>query len=378
MRTFVINGAIVDNDSQKESFEDLTPVQIISFLNKLDEGEDIEVQINSLGGSVFAGLQIYNALRNASKNGHKVITHCTSIAASIASIIFFAGDEMIMDSNSFLCIHLPWTSGISGNAIDIRKEADTLDKICSQMIDIYSKHMNISKEEIKSYLEKETWICASDMTMFGVHDVVINNADEAEYRIAASIANKFKNVPKDLIMENKEEIKETIDKTEEVVVDSVVKSETDEEKKEETETTDEPKKTVEELEEELQKLIDENEQLKAELDKKNSETVEERLAKCQSTFQNKINGFKDEIKAKDEELQKFKDSVSSLTTELENTKKELHDMSAAFKDKENALANLNAGVLRPSEELPTFNDGLDKCKTLMERVAFINSGKYTK
>ena len=52
-------------------------------------------------------------------------------------------------------------------------------------------------------------------------------------------------------------------------------------------------------------------------------------------------------------------------------------MSAAFEEKKTALAKLNASVLAPSEELPTFKDGLSKCKTLKERGEYINSGKYT-
>lgn len=353
MKTFIINGAIVDNDSQKESFEDLTPVQLISFLNKLEDGEAVEVQINSLGGSVFAGLQIYNALRNASNNNHKVITHCTSIAASIASIIFFAGDEMIMDSNSFLCIHLPWTSGISGNAIDIRKEADTLDKICMQMIEIYSKHMKIPKDDIKSYLEAETWISASDMKNYGISDVVVHDVDEAEYRIAASIAKKFNNIPKGLIMEEKkEEVKEVKAEVEETKADGVKEQPVEEKQVEETKA-EEPKECTPEVKEETK--AGENEMIaKAECEKRVSgmqSAMAKKIDALDKEYKAKIEDFKNQLKAKDEELTKVNTLVTSLNAKLEDVSNELQKTASALENKTEALAKLNAGVNSPSESV---------------------------
>lgn len=84
----------------------------------------INIYINSYGGEVAEGLAIYNTLKR-----HKatVRTYCDGFACSIASVIFMAGDERIMSNASLLMIHNAWTN-ISGNANELRKQADDLEK----------------------------------------------------------------------------------------------------------------------------------------------------------------------------------------------------------------------------------------------------------
>ena len=70
------------------------------------------------------------------------------------------------------------------------------------------------------------------------------------------------------------------------------------------------------------------------------------------------------------------DMIISLAGELENSKSELQKTVSALEEKRNALETLNSGVLKTSAELPTMSDGLSKCTTPAERVAFLKSGKY--
>jgi len=126
MKNFLIAGSIVDTDADRETFEDVTPVQINSVLSKLEPDEELELEITSYGGSVTAGLAICNLLKKASAEGHKTTAHVVGIAASMASAIACACDNLKIDANAFLMVHQPWTMAI-GNAIDLRKEAEVLD-----------------------------------------------------------------------------------------------------------------------------------------------------------------------------------------------------------------------------------------------------------
>lgn len=126
MKAFLISGSIVDTDADKETFEDVTPAQVNAFLKSLEPNENIELNITSYGGSVTAGLAICNLLKQASANGHKTTAHVIGIAASMASAIACACDELKIDANAFIMVHNPWTMTM-GNAIDLRKEAETLD-----------------------------------------------------------------------------------------------------------------------------------------------------------------------------------------------------------------------------------------------------------
>ena len=126
MTHFLIAGSIVDTDADRETFEDVTPTQVNAFLNKLDEGEEVVFDITSYGGSVTAGLAIANLIKQASANGHKSTAHVIGIAASMASAIACACDELKIDANAFMMVHNPWTMTM-GNAGDLRKEAEVLD-----------------------------------------------------------------------------------------------------------------------------------------------------------------------------------------------------------------------------------------------------------
>lgn len=123
-------------------------------LEELGNVKKINVHISSYGGEVKEGLAIYNALKN---HKAKVKTYCDGFACSIASVIFMAGDERIMSKASALMIHNAWMY-TSGNANELRKQAEDLDKITKCSIEAYMEHLNISEEELKTLLDEETWL----------------------------------------------------------------------------------------------------------------------------------------------------------------------------------------------------------------------------
>ncbi len=131
----------------------------------------INVYINSYGGEVAEGLAIYNALR---RHKAKIKTYCDGFACSIASVIFMAGDERIMSNASLLMIHNAWTY-TSGNANELRKQADDLDVITQASVNAYMEGVNITEEEIKNMLDKETWISSEDALEYGFATTIISN-----------------------------------------------------------------------------------------------------------------------------------------------------------------------------------------------------------
>ncbi|WP_139905621.1 head maturation protease, ClpP-related [Clostridium thermarum] len=143
-------------------------------LSKEIEGLDVDtinVYINSYGGEVAEGLAIYNALK---RHKAKIKTFCDGFAASIASVIFMAGDERIMSNASLLFIHNAWTYA-AGNANELRKTADDLETMTQASINTYMQHVNISEEELKEMLDNETWISPQDALSMGFATAIVND-----------------------------------------------------------------------------------------------------------------------------------------------------------------------------------------------------------
>lgn len=133
---------------------DVSSYNLSKQLEQLGDVDEIDVYINSYGGEVAEGLAIYNALK---RHKAKVTTWCDGFACSIASVIFMAGDTRIMSNASLLMIHNAWTR-VSGNANELRKQADDLDTITQASINAYMEKVNISEEELKELLDEEKWL----------------------------------------------------------------------------------------------------------------------------------------------------------------------------------------------------------------------------
>ena len=98
------------------------------------KAKSVDLEINSPGGDVFAGLAIYNGLRNSGKT---INVKVLGLAASAASLVAMAGDTIEMPENAFLMIHNPW-SFAAGDANDMRATADVLDKIGASLVTTYA------------------------------------------------------------------------------------------------------------------------------------------------------------------------------------------------------------------------------------------------
>lgn len=399
MAKFYLNGDIVDNGDEWDC-PCVSPNMLKEFIDGLTENEDIEIEITSFGGSCTAGNAMVSMLRSASANGHRTIAHIVSIAASMASVVACACDELIIDSNAFVMIHLPYTC-VEGNYEQIRKEADTLELFTKSLVSVYRSKFNLTDEEIIALLQAETWILGDDAETYGLK-CTINKVD-GELKVAASCKYGYKNIPRGLKkMEEKtiEEIEKTGDEAletlkEEVVIKEEPVEQVEKKIEEVEEPIEEPKKEEDEnevleklaeCEKKIEELTKENEELKCKLaemetpeeEKVTKKECEKRVSGMQASMQKQINEHLNQLKAKDEEIRIVKSELSSLNSKLEEATKELTEKSSALVEKENALAMLNAGVNAPAEELPTMDDGLAKCATPKEKVDFLKSGKYVR
>ena len=151
--------------------------KIESLLNK--KYKTVNVSINSPGGSVWEGLEIYNILRDYPG---KVNVKILGLAASMASVIAMAADEITMPEAAAIMIHKPMLSMVLGpNSDDLRKNADILDKIEGLLISTYKKRLNKSREEIAEMLRAETWLTSNEAYALGLADVITDEDIDPEY-----------------------------------------------------------------------------------------------------------------------------------------------------------------------------------------------------
>ena len=143
----------------------VTPKMIAGILRNMG-GKDITVNINSPGGSFFDGVAIYNLFREYEGN---VKVRVVGLAASAASVIAMAGDEIEIAESGFLMIHNAWTLAI-GNKEDMQEVSDMLAKFDASMRDLYSKRTGISGEDIEKMMAEETWLSGSDAIEKGFAD----------------------------------------------------------------------------------------------------------------------------------------------------------------------------------------------------------------
>ncbi|EOH86706.1 head maturation protease, ClpP-related [Enterococcus pallens] len=146
---------------------DITADSVSDFLDEHDD-KDITLFLNSPGGYVVEGLEIYNLLRASGRN---ITTVLTGMAASMGSILFLAGDKRIAMSGTLFMIHKP--SGIAwGDASEMRKEAEILDKMQGSLQEIYEERASI--ENLEELINAESWFNVKEMEENG-----IVNSDEA-------------------------------------------------------------------------------------------------------------------------------------------------------------------------------------------------------
>lgn len=137
-------------------------------LAKYPNAQQINVYINSYGGSVFEGTAIYNQLKR--HPAHKTV-YIDGFACSIASVISMAGDEIVMPRNALMMIHNMWM-GVCGNADELRKAADDLDTINAAGRAAYLERAGekLTEEQLAGMMDAETWLTAEQCIEYGLAD----------------------------------------------------------------------------------------------------------------------------------------------------------------------------------------------------------------
>lgn len=199
-----IYGDIAD---EKWYDEDVTPKSIRDALSELGAVKNLDIHINSYGGSCVAGNAIINILDNyRNKNGTSLNVYIEGIAASMGSGIASVGDNVYMASNSLFMVHKPSTIAM-GNADDLEQAVMVLNKTEDGLIQNYMRRFKGTEDELRQMLQDETWLSADEAKEWGFVDEVIGGAKIAasakgikigeqvfENKIADMIKNKYPDI----------------------------------------------------------------------------------------------------------------------------------------------------------------------------------------
>lgn len=191
------SARVVNNVATIDLYDEIGPwgVTAKAFKEKLDtiSAEEITLNINSPGGSVFDGIAMYNDLV---EHGAVINVSVRGLAASAASFIAMAGDNIEIADHAFFMIHNAWAFAM-GDADEMAKIAKTLSKIDAQLAGIYANKTGISVKEIREMMAEETWLDSGDAVKRGFADSV--SSDEEAEATARFDVSSFSNAPRALL-----------------------------------------------------------------------------------------------------------------------------------------------------------------------------------
>lgn len=141
------------------------------FLESSDSGKDIQIYINSPGGSVYAGLGIYDTMQYI---GCDVATICTGMAASMAAIILCSGEKEKRTAlrHARVMIHQPM-GGIGGQASDIKITAGEIKKLKDELYNIIADHSGQKEDKVRKDSDRDYWMNAEEARAYGMIDEVL-------------------------------------------------------------------------------------------------------------------------------------------------------------------------------------------------------------
>lgn len=187
MKKIKVTGDVVDNNTGKFyqwfGMDATSPNMIDDVLND-GSNDSVEVIINSGGGDVFAGSEIYSMLRNYAG---EVTVNITGIAASAASVIAMAGNTINMSPTAQMMIHKAW-SYQEGNADDHDHEAKVLASIDQSIVNSYVDRTGIERNTILQMMQNETWMTAQDAVNKGFADNIMFHND-SQLQVANSLGH---------------------------------------------------------------------------------------------------------------------------------------------------------------------------------------------
>ncbi|WP_338513283.1 head maturation protease, ClpP-related [Pseudomonas poae] len=177
--------------------------QFVQDLRAMDDGvSPVVVAFNSIGGDLFDGLAIHNAL---SRLGERCTGRIDALAASAASVAVCGAHRVVIAANAMLMIHNPYTF-TSGDAEDFRRVADVLDQTLEAIIAAYkSKAPDIDEAELRRMVNAETWLTANEAVALGLADEVGDGLKVKACLGQGSVLQRFQNAPAELLAQLDEE-----------------------------------------------------------------------------------------------------------------------------------------------------------------------------
>lgn len=163
----LLYDTIVDDEAQAEWWGGIAPAPFVRELRGLD-AEVIHLRINSPGGSVFGARAMEAALR---QHPARVVVHIDGLAASAATVVAMAGDEVLMGEGSMFMIHRAWTLAM-GNEAELRDTAAMLAKVDATIARTYAARTGQSVDDIFDLMSAETWFDSSEAVANGFADRV--------------------------------------------------------------------------------------------------------------------------------------------------------------------------------------------------------------
>lgn len=227
---------IIGTIGQSMFDESFSSANLNEKLNEISGYNTIELNISSLGGSAYEGLNIFNILEFLKTKGIKVKTNAIGAVASAGVTIFIAGDERNMLENSLMLVHMV-SGSLDGKVEDIEEKVKQMQALNENLINIYSEKTGMSKDDIKELLNAEKWMNAKEAMKNGFVTSIIK---------APKLKNKEINMDAIINQINESELPKVSKDTEDVEVTSddttvetveVTEEQTTVEETKETETT---------------------------------------------------------------------------------------------------------------------------------------------
>lgn len=203
-----VYGAIVDEKTAdwwtgEVSKTDVDTMEFKDELDNLNGVTDLNIYINSPGGSVFASSTMCSMLqRFRDRTGAKIHSFVDGLCASASTYLLMVADDVNFYKNSMMMIHKPMTYSM-GNANDLQKDIDLLNSLeDSVMIPMYMNKSKVSEDEIKELINNETWFTADEKDNNFIGDFftvnLLEESKEAVACVSKELFKNYKNVPETL------------------------------------------------------------------------------------------------------------------------------------------------------------------------------------
>ncbi|SFX86437.1 head maturation protease, ClpP-related [Pseudomonas sp. NFACC36] len=175
----------------------ITANQFVQDLRAMDDGvSPVIAAFNSIGGDLFDGLAMHNAL---SRLGERCTGRVDALAASAASVAVCGAHRVVIASNAMLMIHNPWTYA-AGDAEDFRKVADVLDQTMEAIIAAYkAKAPGIDEAELRRLVAAETWLTANEAVALGLADEVGDGVKVKACLGQGAVLQRYQHAPAELL-----------------------------------------------------------------------------------------------------------------------------------------------------------------------------------